>query len=320
MQRNIPRRIEYEFKGKATAQDVVDTLRANIILTEQLRYFVTGFLPGWTVEEMNLRVEAIETGSLREYLTIAVYLSHQKDIDPAVPALIEKMTGIQLPHQYDAIVSISFLVILLAAAEFIQKYAVGTVEKKVLERQNDVLITKLAEVSGVPESTIRRNINEKFGKKKVLIEIGKAAVDFFRPSRNRNDERIIVDDFPLETEVVKAVPKYLNEKEMEASPEPKWMEGVHIEVRATDDDSDQRGWGGILRTVSAKRMPMHLYPGIDKDLLRREKFVIGDVMVNYRDTTAGLKPQSFDLVRIVGPVGGGDSEPPPLELPKSRRR
>lgn len=58
------RHIEYQFKGAASAEDVIETLQANLSLTKQLRYLLQDLSPGLSIEDIRLSVEHVETGSL----------------------------------------------------------------------------------------------------------------------------------------------------------------------------------------------------------------------------------------------------------------
>lgn len=294
----FPHRVEYRFSGPVTVEEVIGTLRANQVVTEHLGTLLEELYPGLHVSSTQLRVNEVALGSLKELFTIALIAVYQKELEREVPLLISNLTGTDVPPEYNTLVTYSFLLLLYYGADFLHKLAIEKVDSTVLRDKVDVLISELSRATGRTEAQIKRALEAKFDRKSKLLVIGRAAYEFFYPSRSRSDEPIIVDELTIEQEVIKAVPKNVNLEDVEDDTRTKDLPGVDIEIRATDVDKDAQGWAGIVRTVSDKRMTMRLYPGVDREALRQKVHINGDIIVIYKDKNGELKPTSFHLVRV----------------------
>lgn len=304
MELRFPHRIEYKIHGPVSVEEVIATLRANHAVTQHLGTLLEELMPGLQVSSVNLQVDEVALGSLKELFTIAVYALYQETLDHNVPILLNHLTGVEIAPEYNKVVTCAFLLLLYYGVEFLQKVAIEKLDATILRQQLDVMVSELSRLSGRTESQIKRSLEVKFNRKSTLTELGRAAIDFFSPSRMRNDEPILVDELVIEPEVIKAVPKNINEDALDDDIPSKPLMGVSIEVRATDSDKDSQGWAGIIRTVSDKRLVMRLFPGIDREALRKNGHVIADVIVSYKDRNGVVRPSSFDLVRV-------HDEPPP---------
>lgn len=299
MELRFPHSVVYKIEGPVSVEEVIATLRANQVVTAHLQDVLEDLTPGLRIQSVVLRVEEVALGSLKELFTIAVVALYQDTLEQCVPDLLSHITGATIEPEYNKVVTCAFLLILYLGADFLQKVAVEKLDAAVLRQQIDALVSELSRLSGRTESQIRRALEKAFTRKSVIKEVGRAARDFFSPSRVRNDEPIFVDELEIEPQVIKAVPRYINEDALDDDIPPKHLPGVSVEVRATDSDKDAQGWAGIIRAVSEKRMVMRLFPGIDKDRLRKDGTVWADVMIHYKDKNGELKPTSFDLIRIL---------------------
>jgi len=299
MEFNFPHQVIYKIDGPVSVEEVIATLRANQAVTRQMGAILEVLIPGLQIQSIDLRVDEVALSSLKELFTIALVALYQQFLEERVPALVSRVSGAEIPAEYNKIVTITFLLLLYYGVDFLQKVAIEKLDATALGEKIDVLISELARTSGRTESQIRRALDKKFTRKSVIRDVAHAAKDFFSPSRSRNDEPILVDELTIEPEIIKAVPRQVDEDAFDDEVPPKHLTGVSVQIRATDSDKDAQGWAGIIRTVSDKRMVMRLFPGIDKELLRKQETVHADVVVHYKDRNGELKPSSVDLIRIV---------------------
>jgi hypothetical protein len=210
-------------------------------------------------------------------------------------------------------VTISILLLLFYGVDYAYKRLTDHLGSERIKKKLDDFIDELAHLSGKSTVEVRDIIEARLGKKASLKELSKAAVKFFRPSRNQNNAPILVDNRRIETETVAEVFNQVDLSALDAEDYNTPLYGTRIQLRAKDHDHDGSGWGGIVDSISSKRKPVRLYPNVSKDFLWKNDMVWADILVTYRTTPSGQEPIRYHIMNVY------DGPPPDPSSPSEEK-
>lgn len=295
----LPHRVEYLVEGYVPIEDVIESLQAQQKIVSTLGELLDEVLDGITVQKAELRVRSIDTGSLKEAFFVALFLVYQAELKSEVPAMIEKWLGLPVDDRYDTLVTVGIMLLVFYGADYAYKRYTDQLGSERLKRQLEDFVSELSHVSGKSEAEVRKIVERFLGKSGRLREMAKAAIKFFRPSRNKRNEPIRVGDKQIETDVVSEVPNQVNLSELDTNDHSVPIYDTRIELRAKDHDNEGSGWGGIVHTISSKRKPVRLYPHVPKDFLWKNDTVWADVLVTYRTQDNGKQePVRYHIMAV----------------------
>jgi len=296
----LPHRVEYLTTKPVPIEDVIGTLQAQQRIASDFGRLLERLADGVKVDRVELWIRSIETSSLKEKLLVALFLTYQSDLQTAVPTLIERWTGLSIDERYDALVTITFLCLLFYGAEYAYKRLTDHLGSERIRKALDDATEELAYLAGKPKPEVREVIEKYFKKKGRAKEIAKAAIKFFRPSRNQNNDPILVGDKTIETAVIKEVPNQVDLSELDKHETSLPIYGTRVKLRAKDHDHEGSGWAGIVEVVSSERKPLRLYPHVDKEFLWKRDEVWADVLVTYRHYPDGPRPVRYHIMTAYG--------------------
>ncbi len=297
----VPHSIEYEVTGPVTIDEIISTLQANADLIQEVGPLLERLVPGLTVERISLQVRQIESGSLREVFFAALVVAFQEDLKKEVPPLIEKLFGTHIASEYNALLTISVLVLLFYGADFIYRATTKNLGAMKLKKQHQEMVHELSVTLGVSEKQIRDFFEERYGKPSRIKRLADATAKFFRPSRRQNNAPVKVGGKRIESDVVAEVPSDVQIEAIEKLQTSELVESVEIELHAKDKDREKSGWAGVIPSISTKRLRMLLNPPIEPEEVWGREVIVGDIMLVKEQKGDVFEPVEFHLTRIIKP-------------------
>lgn len=108
--------LTYTTDGDVPVEVVARSLVANERLIHEALRVIETISPGAEISAIRIRVASLSNASpLRQAFAVALFMTFQKDLERAVPALIEKLTGVDVPDSYDTLVTVIVIMIAMAA-------------------------------------------------------------------------------------------------------------------------------------------------------------------------------------------------------------
>ena len=153
-----------------------------------------------------------------------------------------------------------------------------------IERELDRYMEIAADTLGIAQTKVETAIAETVTSKR-RSPVARAAIDLFRPAKRGGNGRIVPKGAPeIPSEVVASFPDDVMLAELEESTEIERFDDAVVEIRATDRDAAERGWAGrlISGSVKTKRLPLKLYPTVDRDRLATRDQVRVEAIVESR--------------------------------------
>jgi len=209
---------------------------------------------------------------------VGIFFAFQDGLESEVPALVEKLTGVEVAGEYTTMVTVA---VMLLAVAFIDKAIDGAFPRKKTKHLKAELKKKigtLSELSGREPAEIERLLDDSVGNKlhKRMIL---AALDFILPAKQDNGVLIQgFGDLSISEEAVREVPSELDFA-MEDFQSTRELSDVNVDIHRADRDSNESGWRGIVEEVSDKKIRLQLSPNINAEELYGKKLVTADVVV-----------------------------------------
>ncbi len=219
--------------------------------------------------------------------------------------MIGSLTGLPIPDEYDAIVTVLVLIIIFHGTRYLfeggGRKAKGEVPPTI-QGDNNVYMNIAAERTGLSPSSIERALAKAIGKKDAP-KVARAAVDFFRPAKRGGSGRIKPSGLPeISRETTAAFPGEATLALLTDESVPTPIPEADLEVRAMDRDKADHGWAGKLHMpgFSTKRLPLKLYPTVDRDILAKTDIVRVEAVLEQKPTDSGdLRPTVIHIVRLL---------------------
>lgn len=233
----------------------------------------------------------------------------QTELEKEVPPMIEKWMGLPVDDRYDTLVTVCFMLILFYGVDYAYKRFTDSLGSEKVKASIDELTDELARISDRSPDDVRRILERYISKKGRVKELAKAAVRFFRPSRNQNNDAVIVSGKRINADVVSEVPSSVDLHDLDSDDYSFPMNGVRIDIRAKDIDKDGSGWSGIVENITNRRLPLRFYPNVPKSYLWDHNLVWADVLVTYRRSGATQTPVRYHVVNVYDRYPGPDVTP-----------
>lgn len=304
---------EFTHSGKYTAQaftieEVVGSLSAQKALLEAGVSLLAELDQNFRLEKVTIRVESLATGSLFWDLLIEIYGEYQADIEDRVIGEIENMFGMDVPSEYEGLVTLGALAVTYVVA----RYAYDRVARSKGEKSgaapnivgnNNVVIQQIANASGHDEQLVERALDRTLPPSKRQALIPKVA-DFLRPAKKDPSSSIELKGAPnIMPETLSEFPSDADLKNVDDTTNVP-LEGQTIDIRGTDRDKNNTGWGAVIvdNEQFPKRLPMDLYPTVDRERLAQYRIVKADLIVECDRRPDGcLRPKRIHLLSFEPP-------------------
>uniref|UniRef100_A0A2A3K134 Uncharacterized protein n=1 Tax=Alloyangia mangrovi TaxID=1779329 RepID=A0A2A3K134_9RHOB len=253
-------------------------------------------------DSSKIRVESITTSSLAWDLLVEVYGKYQTQIEDKVAGSIEEMFGVDIPQEYEGLVTL----LALGATYMVARYGYERVTRSKesnapsihIHGENNVVIQQIGAIVGVDEHQVEKALERSLPPARRRALIPKVA-DFLRPARKCPGESIEMRNAPdISSDVLQEFP---NDADLEAvdDSENVELEFARLDLRGTDRDRHKQGWGAAIVGDDRfpKRLPMDLYPTVDPDKLANHRSVIANLVVECnRGADGALRPKRIHLL------------------------
>lgn len=309
----------FQHSGKYTSNaftidEVVASLSAQKVLLEEGVNFLAEIDPDFTLDKVMVRVVTIETGSLIWDLLVEVYGEYQTDIEEKIVGGLEEMFGVDVPTEYEAVVTLAALAVTYVVA----RYAYDRVARSKGDRSsaaptingdNNVVIQQISSVVGQDPQFIEKALERSLppAKRKTLIP---KVADFLRPAKKDSNAKIELKSAPdIQPAALAEFPSDADLKNVDDSAVID-VEGASIDIRGTDRDKINSGWGAIILGDDRfkKRLPMDLYPTVNPEELARYQNVTANLAVECERTADNkLKPKRIHLLSFEAPNDTSDN-------------
>lgn len=122
---NVRHKLEYSAAG-IPLQQTIEALQAHQRLLPKALTALTLLALGAEINVVEISVEEIRAGSLLIDLLLELYGIYQKDIDRPVIEGVEALIGVDVPKQYEALITLA----LFGVVYYISRWAYEAVQKK----------------------------------------------------------------------------------------------------------------------------------------------------------------------------------------------
>jgi len=280
LQITLPHEITYDFDGRASIPEIVASLSAQERLVKEAAHVFAACFHGLEVSELRVALREVQQESpLKELLSLSLVLAFQDDLEHEVPEIVTNLTGVQIPDQYDSLVTVFVMIAAIYGASFIyEKFKKGHAAKSI-PNDYDKLINVAGDYINVPADEVRNAVEQTLGKSKKQA-IARASKDFFLAAK-RNGARAIKSSagFEISKGTIEEFPSDVDMEGFEPESEEYLLEGVVVEFHAHDRDVKTRGWAAVVPDVSERRTRLHIDPTIETEGLFVRSSVKGDVLV-----------------------------------------
>ena len=216
-----------------------------------------------------------------------------------MPDFVKAITGIDVPDQYDSMVTVFVMgVALYAALVLMERIFKGRKPAKIAEAYSEATHAAgdLAQVDG---DKVAQKIEERMGGGRARAT-ARAARDFFWPAK-RHKAKSISSSSPvtISKDVLDEIPSELDEAQLDERRDMYDLERVVVKLRAHDLDREKSGWASVIERVSPNRVKMHIDPSIPAATIFTKPSVISDVRVHLLEDEDGeMIPDLYVLMRI----------------------
>lgn len=276
MEVTFSQEIYFSNKKKLPIGDVAKSLLALESVSRNSPIALSKLFRGTNVQQIDIFVDTIESGSLKEKINYYFRIAVQKNLENALgfefPS-IEKFS----PETRKKVIAWALVALFFFGVKAASNKVFPDQPKKHINNEINIVLAAGRDITGVDEDKLRE-IFEEITKENP--EIVKSSVEFVKPAKQDPSASISFDkDYKLSDSAIKEIPSSLpedesNEKAIE-------FEETEILIRATDKDSGRKGWGAIIPQFNNKRIRMSVAPHIDLQLLAQHEIIVGDVTVFY---------------------------------------
>jgi hypothetical protein len=258
--------------------------------------------PGIKVLDMNIFIDKIESGSLLETILIKFVFGSQEKFEQTLINAREKLQMDRLINNKGVVAAIAAATILTTGIYCVKKDSPsGNKDTKAIEMNNNIIVNVGAGMTQMDPEQFRAVIEASLKGKE--DKIAENAIRVVRPAKREPGSIITFDGnqaLTLTPEAIAAYPAHRPEPEPEEILEN--FDGVELSIRATDLDSNKKGWAAVIPLISDKRLRLQIDPSINPyDLIARPKLK-ANVTVLFRKADNGVKaPRLIYLNEVVTP-------------------
>jgi len=295
----LPLAFYYESKLPVPIDEIVKSLLALEKLAAKVPLLL-GELSGTSIDLHSLKVEKIESGSLKELLEMSISFLSEEDKVKFKAWL--KGTKMGQATKVAAVGGLASLAVLLIASQAITAYDTFTkTDTPSIQANHNVIINIGADATGVSPERLKKAIDASMtGDKKKVVA---AALNFVSPAAGEDGGRLYIgqdksSDVSFSHEAATDAPAQADFRIRDID---HLYERVAVEIKVLDRDKTDRGWKAILPTVaSEKRLPLYFGEGVPPGKAATEETVMADVIVTYaQDFNKGVMIPKAILVKRI---------------------
>ncbi|MBW9058313.1 hypothetical protein [Agrobacterium pusense] len=298
MQISIPFKTEYRTEHPVPIPEIVDSLLSLQLLLEEAALNLGNLIPGLAIQKVDVRVQEISHGSLKELLLVGIFAAFQEELERDIPAIIKEFMGVEVPESAHTLLTVLVLVAIVYGADFIKTVVAQGRNDSLTNKWKSDLIADIAAQTGKSPAEVRRILDERYGKKGRIKQLADASVKFFKPSKDQGNAPILIGDRRIEPRFVEDTESDYVYEEASKVEKSKKHYGVLLQIHQKDLDRETSGWAAVPIGLHNKRLPMKLLDGVTPDRIWDNDEVVGDIILKSRRTGLSFMPSEIHLVRI----------------------
>lgn len=298
MELTIPHSVVYDFKGRATVQEVAKSLVAQDRLVREALAVLEEVFPDLAFEKPIVSIRALSQESpLKTLLVTIVVASYSPGLGEDVPDILNTLFGVDVPDGYDSIVSVLVLLIALWGVDRVwNKLYPGKKSPAALEKERERLTEEAANRAAVNQDHLKEAVERVLRKRKRSVM--KASADFLEPAKRHKADTVSVGQTAITKPAIDAMPSDIELAQYEPATEIQELENALVHFRAHDLDKN-KAWAATIEDVSPLRRPLHLAPDVRPEQLFDKKEIRADVLVTYvLDPEGEYVPSLYYLQKV----------------------
>ena len=313
MRWEFPHRVEYSADAQSVDEVVATLLAQKRLIEEGAAAFCA--VTGIDLEQVDIRVVNVASGSLLTELLVQLYGAYQSDISGVIVEGIEEVLGEDIPAEWEAVVTLLTLAVLYVVMRFAYDTIRGRKSKdspatthiegdynKVINIVASKLDCPVEHIEGVLEGQLPR------ARRRSLV---KHVTDFLNLARKKRGTDIEVEGFgKIAPEAIEEYPSDAELLEIDDTRNLD-MPDAEIDIRATDRDRNKTGWAAriIGQSQFKRRLPMDLYPTVDAKRLAALERVRADLIIQGEtDADGKFRPKKIHLLNFKEPAEDAKSD------------
>ncbi len=303
MEVSLNQEVYYSNKGPVPIATVVESLLALESIIKQTPDVLEAFFPGTKIQNVEVFINEIKTGSLYDDLIVKFIFGSQENFDNALSG-IRKATGMEyVMDKHPKLLGVIVSAMLLVAIGHYMGSQSAEDEKKIttIEANTTTIINIGAEIMDMQPEDFKNIIESTLPKKR--NEFVKEAIRAVSPARLDPEASIQfsgAEDLVIQSSTVQAFPpKWQLELEEEEEPIDDF-ENIDLELRAYDLDSSKTGWAVVVPMFNEKkRVRLQLDPNIRPEDLLNKRSIKGDVTIIFKTNGRGDKTPKLVFLREI---------------------
>ncbi|MEN5258645.1 MULTISPECIES: hypothetical protein [Pseudomonas] len=295
----FPLSFYYESKQPIPIDEIVKSLLALERLAAKVPLLL-GELSGTEIDLHSLKVEKIESGSLKELLEMSISFLSEEDKKKFQQWL--KGTKMGQAAKVAALGGLASLAVLLIASQAITAYDTFTkTDTPSIQANHNVIINIGADATGVSKERLSQAIDASMtGDKKKVVS---AALNFVSPAAGEDGGGLYVgkdksSGISFSHQAATDAPAQADFRVRDVDHR---YEKVEVEIKVLDRDKIESGWKASLPTIAAdKRLPLYFADGLEPGKAATDAKIKADIVVTYaQDFNRGsMIPKSILIQRI----------------------
>lgn len=286
--------ILYTTEEPVPVADIAESLLALDRIVRRLPQVMRELVPGISLPKVELLVEKIETGSLLEDVVVKFFFGSERKLNRAIKRFREKL-GVDLTTAKGTLRALLWGLVLVGGGWAASHY-LGTPSKPTIEISHNTIINIGAKESNMTPDALVKVIETAVANKNQLAA---DAVKVIKPAKADPKAEIVVDgtkDLKISNEIILKVPAEFNPDKSEESAV---LQHAEVHVRALDLDSNEHGWAATVPSVSPRRLPLEIGPGINPEDLFGKKIIKGTIeKISRRDPYGKMQLREYRLSAV----------------------
>jgi len=298
MELTTTHKIYYSNKRHIPLAEMAESLIALEGIIKQSPNVLENLFPGTKIQGIEIYLSELRSGSLYEDVVIKFIFGSQEKFDEFITNIRER-TGLDNLKSNNQLLSVIIVTMALTGGSYYLGKSNNTeaAENNVIENNINIVINNGAKMIQMEPDEFRSVIEDSITDKDKLA---KDSIKFIKPAKRDTGADITFDEDPdisVSNDSVQAMPRFLTEPEPEEAIED--FDKIEVVIRATDLDSNRRGWAAIIPSISNKRVKLQLDPHINSEDLMQHPTLLGSVTVIFKYDDNGNKIPSLYFLREI---------------------
>lgn len=235
------------------------------------------------IRGVDVYVDTIQSGSLLEKVFIKLVFKDEETFDAFLDKVGEKIRHPGMSR--NALIAAVIAALVGYGAWLAAKVSNPQGQTTITANNNTIINVGAGQVDLTPEA-FRAIVEAAISDKK---ELAKNTVKLFKPARADGQAGIIIDgnnDLSFSPAVIAATPKVAD---VEKQAHVEELKDINLEIRATDLDSVNSGWAGLIPHKIDRRVKLKLDPRIKPSEIADKFSIRADVAVFYKLDKTGKR-------------------------------